>query len=73
MKYGINTKKLLRESYFLEGYKAKKKELFYKQHQTKIWLEIITISGIKGAQMKNKHYKWKTCWVNSIIPLKSVH
>ena len=31
-----------------------------------IWSEIITILSIKRIQKKNKHSKWKTCWVKSI-------
>ena len=39
---------------------------FYKQHQAKIWFEIIAISGIKTSQKKNKHYEWNTCWEQSM-------
>ena len=35
-----------------------------------IWSEVIAISTIKKSQKKNKHFKWKTCWVMSITTTK---
>ena len=37
------------------------------------WSKIITIISIKRSQKKDKHYKWKTCWVKSITASKSIH
>ena len=43
----------------------------YKQHQAEIWSKIITILSIKGVQKKNKHSKWKTCWVEHYLLLQN--
>ena len=85
--YRINTKLNLWQkviSSCLEDHKTTLnffyKENFYMQHQTEIWLEIITISGIKRSSKKkknnnnnNNNCKWKTYWVKSIIATKFIH
>ena len=44
---------------------------FYKQHHTENWFEKIAVSRIK--ELKEKHCKWKTCWVKGIIAAKYMH
>ena len=45
---------------------------FSKQHHAVIWSKIITILCIKMRRKKNKHSKWKSCWVKSISATKSI-
>ena len=45
--------------------------------QAEFWFEIITIPVSKGTKAKqnnnNKNWNWNTCWVKSIIAIKSTH
>ena len=72
-------RKLMWQSYFFIFRRLKsnvtcffKKQHFYKQHLAEIQSERVVFSSIKSSQKKNKHFKWKTCWIKSITPKKFI-
>ena len=46
---------------------------FNKQHQVDIWFKEQQFLVLTGVKNKNKHYKWKSCWVKSIIASKAIY
>ena len=70
--------KSIKESYFFMFRRLQNITCFFvktylcKQHPAQIWLEIITVFGIKKSWKENKH-KWKTCQLNNIIAAKSIY
>ena len=72
MVYGLNTKinpygKVISSCF--ESCKTTLHSFFYKQffymlHRVEVWFRMITVICIKRSLKKNKHRKWKTCWVH---------
>ena len=77
IKFGINTKKLKRESYYLRFRRLQNNIAFFfsvrqfcKQHQELIWDN----NNLRyQKELKEKHHKGKACWVNNITAPRSIH